>query len=99
MVRGMTVEGGRLHGGAETCRSRVALRARGEYSQTCQAFLVRKKQLKRRETGLYGQNVGWCAGKTVSAPSLGFVPKGEEFSHHLDGRGEKVPAIPMNWEE
>jgi len=99
MVRGMSVAGGSLHGKGESSHCRVDLRGGAEYSQACQAYLVRKEQVKRREARLNGQNVGRGAGKAVCVPSLGLVPKGREFSHHMDSRGEHVPAIPKNAKE
>jgi len=62
-------------------------------------FLVREEPVKRWEAGLNSQNVGRGAGKAVRAPPLGLVPKGGEFSHHMDSRGEHVPTVPKNSKE
>jgi len=88
-----------VHQRGESSHCWVDLRVGSEDSQACQALLVGKEQVKWREAGLNGQNVSGGAGKAIRAPSLGLVPKGREFSHHVDRRGEHVPSVPKDGEE
>jgi len=75
MVVSVAVEPRSLYRRGEPIHCRVDFRGRAEYSQVRQTSLVSKKQVKRWEAGLNGQNVSRDAGKTICEPPLGFVPE------------------------
>jgi len=69
------VKGRSLRGGGEPSGCGIDLRGGAHDPEVGQAEFVREEDVKRREAGLYGQDVGGGAHEAICCPSLDLVPE------------------------
>ena len=99
MVRGVAVEGGRLHRRGKAGRSGVNFRGGAKYPEGGEATFVPQEEVHWGKTGLAGQYIGGGTEEAIRGPPLDLVPEGGEFSQQVEGGGEDVRAVAEDREE
>jgi len=99
VIRGVSVQGGRLDRGREAGRCRVNLRWRAENPEGGESTFIPQEEVKWGETGLDGQNISGGAEEAVGCPPLDLVPEDGDLPHHVGRWHKHVRAIAEDGEQ